>query len=163
MAAGMDAERALRYATGAQGGLLSIFALVAIVLMLSPVAQWVDRRGVLGLSIAGLAILAVSTAVLAVGGTLEADALAMVLYGAGFGILFPAAAAMVGISTARPERGRAYGVFNLSFDAGLAAGPLLAGALAVSMIGLEPFVTATILIAVVALVVRLVGRSGEPA
>jgi MFS family permease len=163
MAAGMDAERALRYATGAQGGLLSIFALVAIVLMLSPVAQWVDRRGVLGLSIAGLAILAVSTAVLAVGGTLEADALAMVLYGAGFGILFPAAAAMVGISAARPERGRAYGVFNLSFDAGLAAGPLLAGALAVSMIGLEPFVTATILIAVVALVVRLVGRSGEPA
>jgi MFS family permease len=159
LAAGMDAERALRYATGAQGGLLSIFALVAIVLMLSPVAQWVDRRGALGLSVVGLAILAISTAVLALGGTLEADSLAMVLYGAGFGILFPAAAAIVGISTSRSERGRAYGVFNLSFDAGLAVGPLLAGALAVSTLGLEPFVTATILIVSVGLIVPLVGRS----
>jgi MFS family permease len=160
MAAGMDAERALRYATGAQGGLFSIFALVAVILMLSPIARRVDRRGALGLSVAGLACLATSTAVLALGNSLTADSAAMVLYGVGFGLLFPAAAGMVGIAAPAPERGRAYGVFNLSFDAGLAAGPLVAGALALSALGVEPFLTATAVIAVVALVIPLAARSG---
>jgi MFS family permease len=160
MAAGMDAERALRYATGAQGGLFSIFALVAVILMLSPIARRVDRRGALGLSVIGLACLATSTVVLAVGNSLTADSAAMVLYGIGFGLLFPAAAGMVGIAAPAPERGRAYGIFNFSFDAGLAAGPLVAGALAVSALGLEPFLTATVLIALVALLIPLAARTG---
>ena len=162
MAAGMDAERALRYATGAQGGLFSIFALVAIVLMLSPIARRVDRRGVLGLSLAGLAFLAASTAVIAAGGTLVTDSVAMVLYGIGFGLLFPAAAGIVGIAAPLPERGRAYGIFNVAFDAGLSAGPLLAAALAVSALGIEPFLTATVLIVVVGLLIPMAARSRRP-
>lgn len=158
MAAGMDAERALRYATGAQGGLFSIFALVAVILMLSPIARRVDRRGAFGLSLAGLAFLAASTGIMAVGGALVADSVAMILYGVGFGLLFPAAAGMVGIAAPAPERGRAYGIFNFSFDAGLAAGPLLAGALAVSTLGVEPFITATILIVLVAVLIPLAAR-----
>ena len=161
MAAGMDAERALRYATGAQGGLFSIFALVAVVLMLSPIARRVDRRGVLGLSLAGLGFLAVSTAILGFGGAIATDSVAMVLYGIGFGLLFPAAAGMVGIAAPAPERGRAFGIFNFSFDAGISVGPLLAGALAASTIGVEPFLTATVLIGVVALVIPLAAR-GQP-
>ena len=78
----------------------------------------------------GLVFLAISTVVMATGGSLVADSVAMVLYGLGFGLLFPAAAGIVGIAAPAPERGRAYGVFNFSFDAGLSAGPLLAGALA---------------------------------
>jgi MFS family permease len=159
MAAGMDAERALRYATGAQGGLFSIFALVAIILMLSPIARRVDRRGAFGLSMAGLAFLGGSTAIMAIDATIVTDSVAMVLYGIGFGLLFPAAAGMVGIAAPLPERGRAYGLFNFSFDAGLSAGPLLAGVLAVTALGVEPFVTATILIAVVVLLIPLAARS----
>ncbi|HET9498442.1 MAG TPA: MFS transporter [Candidatus Limnocylindria bacterium] len=159
MAVGMDAERALRYATGAQGGLFSIFALVAVILMLSPIARRVDRRGAFGLSLAGLACLAASTAIMAVGGTLVTDSVAMVLYGVGFGLLFPAAAGMVGIAAPAPERGRAYGVFNFSFDAGLAAGPLLAGVLAVSTLAVEPFITATALIVLVAVLIPLAART----
>jgi MFS family permease len=158
MAAGMDAERALRYATGAQGGLFSIFALVAIILMLSPIARRVDRRGALGLAVAGLGFLAASTVVMALGASLVADSVAMVLYGLGFGLLFPAAAGIVGIAAPAPERGRAYGVFNFSFDAGLSAGPLLAGALAVSTLGIEPFITATVLIVVIAVLIPLASR-----
>jgi MFS family permease len=160
LSAGMDAERALRYATGAQGGLFSIFALVAVILMLSPIARRVDRRGALGLSFAGLLCLGLSTALMALGDSLTADSAAMVLYGVGFGLLFPAAAGMVGIAAPAPERGRAYGIFNFSFDAGLSAGPLLAGALAVSALAVEPFLTATALIVVVALLLPLVARSG---
>ncbi len=163
VAAGMDAERALRYATGAQGGLFSIFALVAVVLMLSPLARRVDRRGVVGLSLAGLGFLAGSTVVIAIGDSLLTDSVAMVLYGLGFGLLFPAAAGMVGIAAPLPERGRAYGLFNLSFDAGLSVGPLLAGALALSVLGLNPFVTATLLILVVALLIPLASRDGQSA
>ncbi len=163
MAAGMDAERALRYATGAQGGLFSIFALVAVVLMLSPIARRVDRRGAFGLSMVGLACLAASTAIMAIGGALVADSVAMVLYGVGFGLLFPAAAGMVGIAASAPERGRAYGVFNFSFDAGLATGPLLAGALAVSALAVEPFVTATVLIILVAVLIPFAARTRAPA
>lgn len=159
MADGMDAERALRYATGAQGGLFSIFALVAIILMLSPIARRVDRRGAFGLSLAGLAFLAGSTAIIAVDANIVTDSAAMVLYGVGFGLLFPAAAGMVGIAAPLPERGRAYGIFNFSFDAGLSAGPLLAGALAVTTLGVEPFITATILIAVVVVLIPFAARS----
>lgn len=159
MADGMNAERALRYATGAQGGLFSIFALVAIILMLSPIARRVDRRGAFGLSLAGLAFLAGSTAIIAVDANIVTDSVAMVLYGVGFGLLFPAAAGMVGIAAPLPERGRAYGIFNFSFDAGLSAGPLLAGALAVTTLGVEPFITATILIAVVVVLIPFAARS----
>jgi MFS family permease len=157
MAAGMDADRALRYATGAQGGLFSIFALVAVILMLSPIARRVDRRGAFGLSLVGLLVLGASTAVLAVGGSLVADSVAMVLYGIGFGLLFPAAAGIVGIAAPAPERGRAYGIFNFSFDAGLAAGPLLAGVLAVSTLGIEPFVTVTAMIALAGITIIALG------
>jgi MFS family permease len=161
MAAGMDAERALRYATGAQGGLFSIFALVAVLLMLSPVARWVDRRGALGLSLVGLATLALSTAILGLGGTLETDSVAMVLYGVGFGLIFPAATGIVGIATAPAERGRAYGLFNVAFDAGISVGPILAGALVVSTLAVAPFTTATVLILVVALLLPLAARGRQ--
>jgi DHA1 family multidrug resistance protein-like MFS transporter len=162
LAAGMDAERALRYATGAQGGLFSVFAIVAVVLMLSPIARQADRRGALGLSVAGIVALGISTTVLAISSGIEMDMVAMVMYGLGFGLLFPAAAATVGIAAAWSERGRAYGLFNLSFDAGLAFGPLAAGALAVSALGLDPFVAATILLAIVAGLIPFVTR-GRPA
>ncbi len=161
LAAGMDAERALRYATGAQGGLFSVFAIVAVALMLSPIARQVDRRGAVGLSIVGTVVLGASTALLAISGGIETDTIAMVLYGVGFGLLFPAATAIVGIAAAWSERGRAYGLFNLSFDAGLAFGPLVAGALAVSALGLDPFVAATILLAVVAALIPLAARSRQ--
>jgi MFS family permease len=161
MAAGMDAERALRYATGAQGGLFSVFALVAVILMLSPIARRVDRRGALGLSVVGLGCLAASTAVLGLGDSLAADSAAMILYGLGFGLLFPAAAGIVGIAAPAAERGRAYGIFNFSFDAGLAIGPLAAGALAVSVAGIDPFLTATVLIITLAVLAPLVARSGR--
>jgi MFS family permease len=159
LAAGMDLERALRYATGAQGGLFSIFAVVAVVLMLSPVARQVDRRGAVGLSLGGTIVLGLSTAILALGSAIETETLAMVLYGIGFGLLFPAAAATVGIATAWAERGRAYGLFNFSFDAGLVAGPLLAGALAASVLAVNPFVAATVLLGAVALLIPVVSRS----
>jgi MFS family permease len=157
IAEGMTAERALRYATGAQGGLFSIFALVAVVVMLSPLARRVDRRGATGISVAGLLLVAGSTALLAASTGLAADAGGMVLYGLGFGLVFPAATAIVGIAAPPAERGRAYGLFNVAFDAGLSSGPLLAG-LAGSAAVLGPFGVATVLVVGIAVLLPVVGR-----
>ena len=161
LAAGMELERAIRYASGAQGGLFSVFALVAVLAMLSPIARRVDRKGPIGISIVGLLILAGSTAILAMSPTLETDLVAMLLYGLGFGLLFPAAAAGVGIAARASERGRAYGVFNLSFDAGLVVGPLVAGWIAVSAFAISPFATATVGLLVVAVLIPLVARGAR--
>ena len=167
IATGMDPERALRYATGAQGGLFSIFAVVAIVLMLSPLARTVDRRGIVGIAIVGLLATAASTTVLAVSGDLTVDIIGIALYGTGFGLIFPASAAMIGIAVVLNERGRAYGLWNAAFDLGLVVGPLTAG-LASSAAGIAPFWVAGLLllgvVAVIPLAARpsLAGRPGAP-
>ena len=154
---GMDPERALRYATGAQGGLFSIFAVVAIVLMLSPLARTVDKRGIVGVAVFGLLITAASTTVLAVSGDLTADIVGIALYGVGFGLIFPASAAMVGIAVLLSERGRAYGLWNAAFDMGLVVGPLAAG-IAATAAGLAPFWVAGLLLLGVVAVIPLANR-----
>jgi MFS family permease len=160
--AGMDAERALRYATGAQGGLFSIFAVVAIVLMLSPLARHVDRRGALGISVVGLLVVAASTALLGASSGLGLDVGGVVLYGVGFGLVFPAAAASVGIAVAPAERGRAYGLFNAAFHAGLSVGPVAAG-LAATSAGFGPFATSTVMLVGLAALLPLAGRGARVA
>lgn len=152
---GMELERALRYAAGAQGGLFSIFAVVATVLMLSPLARTVDRRGLVGIGTVGLLAAAASTTVLALSGSLAGDIAGIALYGVGFGLLFPASAAMIGIAVPAAERGRAYGLWNVAFDAGLVAGPLLAGVAALGSAA-EPFWVATIVLVGVACLVPVV-------
>ncbi|MCU0484431.1 MAG: MFS transporter, partial [Chloroflexi bacterium] len=160
--AGMDPERALRYATGAQGGLFSIFAVVAIVLMLSPLARRVDRRGATGISVAGLGVVAVSTALLGASGSLGLDIGGAILYGVGFGLVFPAATASVGISVEPAERGRAYGLFNAAFHAGLVVGPVAAGFASTSA-DIGPFAVATVMLVAVAAVLPLAGRGSRGA
>lgn len=150
--AGMDPERALRYATGAQGGLFSIFAVIAIVLMLSPLARTVDRRGIVGVGVVGLLAAAAATTVLALSSALSADIIGIALYGVGFGLVFPASAAMVGIAAPVAERGRAYGLWNVAFDAGLVAGPLVAG-FAATGLDAAPFWVATAMLLVAAVLV----------
>lgn len=159
--AGMDAERALRYATGAQGGLFSIFAVVAIVLMLSPLARIVDRRGIIGVGIVGLLATAASTIVLAASSGLTVDIVGIALYGVGFGLIFPASAAMIGIAIIRPERGHGFALWNVAFDLGLVVGPVLAGFASVAL-GLPPFLVATVLLLTVVAVIPL-AKQGRPA
>ncbi len=159
--AGMDAERALRFATGAQGGLFSIFAVVAIVLMLSPLARIVDRRGIVGVGIVGLLAMTASTTVLALSSGLTVDIVGIAMYGIGFGLIFPASAAMIGIAVIRPERGHGYALWNVAFDLGLVVGPVVAGFASVSF-GLPPFWLATILLLTVIAIIPL-AKQGRPA
>ena len=94
---------------------------------------------------------------------LQADIVAILLYGVGYGLIFPAAAGAIAIASAPTERGRANGVFNLSFDLGISAGPILGGLLATLTAGtvapVSPFVGGLLLVIVAAALLPALGRS----
>jgi DHA1 family multidrug resistance protein-like MFS transporter len=161
LAEGRDQAGALRYAAGASGGLFTIFGVIAIAIMLSRVADRVDRRGPFGISLVGLGALAGALTLLAVSPTLTVDLIAMVLYGVGYGLIFPAAAGAVAIASAPGERGRANGALNLSFDIGISAGPILGGLLATLFVGLTAFAGGLTLVVVAAILLPVVGRGSR--
>jgi predicted MFS family arabinose efflux permease len=155
---GRDTEGALRYATSVSGGLFSVFGLVAIAIMLSRFAARVDKRGPFGISLVGLGAILVALILLAISPRLEIDLVAMILYGVGYGLIFPAAAGAVAMATEPGERGRASGAFNLSFDLGISAGPILGGTLTTLIVGLTPFSGGLLLVAGALLLLPIVGR-----
>jgi MFS family permease len=161
LAEGRDQAGALRYAAGASGGLFTIFGVIAIAIMLSRVADRVDRRGPFGISLVGLGALAGALTLLAVSPTLTVDLIAMVLYGVGYGLIFPAATGAVAIASAPGERGRANGALNLSFDIGISAGPILGGLLATLFVGLTAFAGGLTLVVVAAILLPVVGRGSR--
>ena len=161
LAEGRDQVGALRYAAGASGGLFTIFGVIAIAIMLSRVASRVDHRGPFGISLVGLGALAGALTLLAVSPTLTVDLIAMVLYGVGYGLIFPAAAGAVAIASVPGERGRANGALNLSFDLGISAGPILGGLLATLFVGLTAFAGGLTLVVVAAILLPVVGRRGR--
>ena len=61
----------------------------------------------------------------------------MILFGIGFGTMFPAAGAMIVDHTTKEERGSAFGIFHAVFSLGAFAGPIAAGVLAKA--GTRPF------------------------
>jgi MFS family permease len=98
---------------------------------------------------------------LAVSPRLEIDLVAMILYGVGYGLIFPAAAGAVAMATEPGERGRASGAFNLSFDLGISAGPILGGTLTTLIVGLTPFSGGLLLVALALLLLPVVGREAS--
>ena len=155
---GRTQEAALRYAAGASGGLFTIFGVIAIVLMLSRISTRVDKRGPFGISLIGLGALVGALTLLAMSPTLTIDLVAMVLYGIGYGLIFPAAAGAIAIASAPEERGRANGAFNVAFDLGISTGPILGGLVATAVIGVTPFAGGLALVALSLALLPLAAR-----
>jgi MFS transporter, DHA1 family, multidrug resistance protein len=122
------------------GGLFTAYAVVAAVVMLSPLAGRVDRRGADAPLALGLSLLAVALLVLATAPSLGVAAVGTALFGAGYGLVFPAATGATSLVASTATRGRAFGLFNAAFSVGLAAGPPLVGALVASVPSIDPFV-----------------------
>lgn len=116
---------------GAQtGASFSAFALLALVVMASPVSRAGDVRGRVGPL--GLGLLLAGLGLSLVGGwpRLEAVLGAMALYGLGFGLIFPAANALVADATLPRERGTAFGLFYAFYSLGVVMGATASGAVA---------------------------------
>lgn len=136
----------------AVGGLFTAYAVMAGLLMLSPLSGRVDRHGADGMIAAGLALIAVALVVMIVAPDLTTLMLASALFGTGYGLVFPAVTGAISLAATTRTRGRAFGLFNAAFSLGLALGAPLAGGLADAVLRsgvgtstLDPFVPAAVL------------------
>ncbi|MFP4147980.1 MAG: MFS transporter [Nitriliruptoraceae bacterium] len=151
---------ALGAPASAVGGLFTAYAIVAAGLMLSPVAGRVDRSGADGPLALGLATLGVSLLLLSVAPNLAVAVAGSALFGAGYGLIFPAVTAATSASSTAETRGRAFGLFNVAFSVGLALGPPLVGGLAAAVPALDPFVPTAVLTLGAAAAIALAARRG---
>lgn len=103
------------------GAVFSVFAIAAVFVMLL-------RREPGPLRLAGgFGAITMALGILALGGTFAVIAGAMVVYGLGFGLLYPTFNTTVATSYGPEERGRAFGVFYACFSVGIVFAPPLAG------------------------------------
>ena len=151
---------ALGAPASAVGGLFTAYALVAAGLMLSPVAGRVDRAGADGPLAAGLAILGIALLVLTVAPSLRVAVFGSALFGARYGLIFPAVTAATSSSSSLATRGRAFGLFNVAFSLGLAVGPPLIGALSEAVPAIDPFLPAAVLAIGAAIAIAIAARRG---
>ncbi len=108
----------------------AIFALVAILVMASPVAGASDRFGRFVPLLVGLVGVAAGLAVLGIAESYGAIAAGMAVFGLGYGLIFPAATALVTEAAGPGRRGRAFGIFYAVYSLGVAIGSAGSGRLA---------------------------------
>lgn len=148
--------KALGHPGAVIGAMFSLFALSAIAVFLTPLGRWAYRSAS-GASMAlGAGIIALALAALGVAGGLAAIGPAMLLYGFGFGLVYPAALAVVVAHAPVDRRGTAFGLFYALFSLGAATGPLLLAR--AGQAGLSPFLVAAVVPALFGLLMLLRAR-----
>jgi len=147
-----ETAEALGAPASAVGGLFTAYAVMAGLMMLSPLSGRVDRSGADGMIALGLLLIAASLAAMIVAPDLLTLTLASALFGTGYGLIFPAVTGAISLAATTRTRGRAFGLFNAAFSVGLAVGAPLAGGLADTAVrlsdgvdSLDPFIPAAVL------------------
>ena len=145
----------------------AIYALVAMIVMASPVSRSGDRFGRFGPLILGLLGVAAGLALLGIFTGYAAIAAGMAVFGLGYGLVFPAATAMVIGATGSDRRGMAFGIFYAIYSLGVVVGASGSGRLAElgdDSVGLPFLAAAAVVIAAVpaVLVMRRTAGIGRP-
>jgi DHA1 family multidrug resistance protein-like MFS transporter len=160
-----ETAEALGAPASAVGGLFTAYAVMAGLMMLSPLSGRVDRNGADTMIALGLGIIALSLVAMIAARDLTTLVLASALFGTGYGLIFPAVTGAISLAATTRTRGRAFGLFNAAFSAGLALGAPLAGGLADTVVrlsggieSLDPFVPAAVLCLVAALWIMSAAR-----
>jgi uncharacterized protein len=81
----------------------------------------------LPMSVVGLAVLALAMGSLTIAWALWVAVFASAVFGAGYGLVFPAVTGTTSLIASDATRGRAFGLFNVAFSLGLALGPPAVG------------------------------------
>ncbi len=149
------------------GYTFAIYALVAMLVMASPVSRSGDRFGRFGPLILGLLGVAAGLAVLGAFQGYAAIAAGMAVFGLGYGLVFPAATALVIGATGADRRGMAFGIFYAVYSLGVVVGASGSGQLAElegDIVGLPFLVSAAVVIAAVPAVVaiKLAAKRNQP-
>lgn len=115
--------------SGRVGLLFAGFALTAILVQILPLGRLSDRTGREPPILLGFGVVATALLLLAALGQWAAWLGAMLVYGTGFGLIFPAMAALVADATEPQTRGVASGIFMAAFSLGATFGTASAGPL----------------------------------
>ena len=104
------------------------FSLVATALMASPLHRIMDARSRAITIACGLGFLAVSSLMLAAMGVAAAALFpSMVVFGLGFGLLFPSLSSSVAEQAGSSQRGTAFGIFYAIYSLGVFVGAVVSG------------------------------------
>ena len=106
------------------------YALVAMLVMASPVSRSGDRYGRVLPMVIGLLVVVGGLAALGVSESYAAILGGMAVFGLGYGLVFPASAAMATAATGPERRGTAFGVFYAVYSLGVVVGAAGSGRLA---------------------------------
>ena len=107
-----------------------IYAFVAMLVMASPLNRASDRFGRFGPLIVGLVGVAAGLVMLGMFTGYAGISLGMAVFGLGYGIVFPAAAALVIGAAGADRRGMAFGIFYAVYSLGVVVGAAGSGILA---------------------------------
>ena len=142
--------------TAARSGYsFGVYALVAMLVMASPISRSGDRFGRFGPLILGLVGVAAGLALLGVLEGYGGVVVGMAVFGLGYGLVFPAATALVASATGADRRGMAFGVFYAVYSFGVVVGASGSGRLASlsdDLVGLPFLVAAAVVLAAVPIV-----------
>ncbi len=145
----------------------AIYALVAMLMMASPVNRAGDRFGRFGPMVIGLLGIAIGLVVLGIATGYASIAAGMAVFGLGYGLVFPAATALVIGATGADRRGMAFGIFYAVYSLGVVVGASGSGRLTElrdDFVGLPFLAAAALVIAAVPIVVamRVAAGNGRP-
>ena len=132
-----------------------VYALVAMLVMASPIGRASDRFGRFGPLMLGLLGVAAGLALLGVLEGYGGVVVGMAVFGLGYGLVFPAATALVASATGADRRGMAFGVFYAVYSLGVVVGASGSGRLASlsdDLVGLPFLVAAAVVLAAVPVV-----------
>ena len=132
-----------------------VYALVAMLVMASPISRASDRFGRIGPLMLGLLGVAAGLALLGVLEGYGGVVVGMAVFGLGYGLVFPAATALVASATGADRRGMAFGVFYAVYSLGVVVGASGSGRLASlsdDLVGLPFLVAAVVVLAAVPVV-----------
>ena len=141
--------------------IFAIYAFAAMLVMASPLNRASDRFGRFGPLIVGLVGVAAGLVTLGVFTGYSGISLGMAVFGLGYGIVFPAAAALVIGAAGADRRGMAFGIFYAVYSLGVVVGALGSGILAElddGFVGL-PFLAAAAVVLVAVPLVEFMRRS----
>lgn len=141
----------------------AIYAFVSMLVMASPIGGASDRIGRFGPLIVGLLGVAAGLAVLGISAGYGVIVVGMAVFGLGYGLVFPAATAMVAEAAGRARRGMAFGVFYAVYSLGVAVGSAGSGRLAgffEDLVALPFLISAVVVVAAIP-VVAIIRRPAD--
>src|SRR5690625_2573802 len=109
------------------GMMLSVFGVTAIIVFASPINRIYTRYKSESLVAIGILILSISMMMLHFAPSVTVVFIVMVIYGLGFGLIFPSMNKIIAEHSDMHERGKANGIFYSYFSLGSVAGSMLAG------------------------------------